>query len=360
MNIRILLGALLALSLVVAACGDEAPSDNESTNNEVSADPCADEPCENGGQCVSDGDEFVCECPADYEGDRCQTVIDDCDPNPCLNGASCVDGVDAFTCECAAGFEGDLCDTNIDDCESNPCLNGGTCADGTDSFTCTCAAGWEGDTCADNIDDCAASPCLNGGTCVDELASYTCECAVFSSGDDCACVMEPVSELPAGTTGGLQGYFLGFEFQPTEDITIDELGVVDWYGTVEATGPMDPEVTVDGLSEPAPVALYDSTGQIASTTVSPTDPAKNGFRWGSIPEVTLTAGETYAVVALVMPPNAFADNGSAVQYDARINSLRALSTSSNDATTLPAAYGANDNSWSNNYYGASIGIRSCD
>ncbi len=34
--------------------------------------PCDSEPCENGGECLKDGDSFNCKCLSGYKGKRCQ------------------------------------------------------------------------------------------------------------------------------------------------------------------------------------------------------------------------------------------------------------------------------------------------
>ena len=34
--------------------------------------PCDSEPCENGGECLRDGDSFNCKCLSGYKGERCQ------------------------------------------------------------------------------------------------------------------------------------------------------------------------------------------------------------------------------------------------------------------------------------------------
>lgn len=56
--------------------------------------------------------------------------------NPCENGAECVEEVDSddfplgFHCHCLRGFTGPHCELNIDECNSNPCVHG-FCYDGT-------------------------------------------------------------------------------------------------------------------------------------------------------------------------------------------------------------------------------------
>ena len=92
-------------------------------------DDCADEPCENGGTCVDQVDSFVCKCALGFEGDECEIGksdetrkrrrilififildIDDCADEPCQNGGACVDQVNDFMCNCADGYEGETCE----------------------------------------------------------------------------------------------------------------------------------------------------------------------------------------------------------------------------------------------------------
>ena len=35
--------------------------------------------------------------------------IDDCADQPCQNGGNCIDAVDDYTCNCAAGYTGKNC-----------------------------------------------------------------------------------------------------------------------------------------------------------------------------------------------------------------------------------------------------------
>ena len=37
------------------------------------------------------------------------TAIDECADQPCQNGGECVDGFLSYTCECRDGFDGDQC-----------------------------------------------------------------------------------------------------------------------------------------------------------------------------------------------------------------------------------------------------------
>ena len=75
------------------------------------------------------------------------TDIDECELDPCLNGGTCVDQVNEFICECAPGYTGSTCAENIDECVSTPCVNGGMCLDHVDYYTCCCPQGYTGVNC---------------------------------------------------------------------------------------------------------------------------------------------------------------------------------------------------------------------
>jgi len=72
-----------------------------------------------------------------------------CATNPCLNGGTCSSSGGAAACACASGFSGTLCaDVAVNLCSPNPCLNGGTCSVASGAAKCGCAAGFVGATCA--------------------------------------------------------------------------------------------------------------------------------------------------------------------------------------------------------------------
>ena len=75
------------------------------------------------------------------------TDVDDCDPSPCQHGGTCKDQVDDYICLCARGYEGVDCGVNTDDCAGRPCSNGGTCADAVNGYECTCESGYAGPSC---------------------------------------------------------------------------------------------------------------------------------------------------------------------------------------------------------------------
>ncbi|XP_077875940.1 protein eyes shut homolog isoform X1 [Ictidomys tridecemlineatus] len=91
---------------------------------------CAHHLCHNNGTCISDSDNWFCECPRLYSGNLCQFAS--CENNPCGNGATCVpkSGTD-FVCLCPYGRSGPLCTDAIN--ITQPSF-GGTDAFGYTSF----------------------------------------------------------------------------------------------------------------------------------------------------------------------------------------------------------------------------------
>jgi len=41
----------------------------------IARNPCASNPCENGGTCIVNGDSFTCQCGGDFTGPRCQACM---------------------------------------------------------------------------------------------------------------------------------------------------------------------------------------------------------------------------------------------------------------------------------------------
>ncbi|XP_008054979.2 protein eyes shut homolog [Carlito syrichta] len=69
---------------------------------------CARHLCQNNGACISDSEDWFCECPRLYSGKLCQFAT--CENNPCGNGATCVPklGTD-IVCLCPYGRSGPFC-----------------------------------------------------------------------------------------------------------------------------------------------------------------------------------------------------------------------------------------------------------
>uniref|UniRef100_A0AAQ4PNF4 Uncharacterized protein n=1 Tax=Gasterosteus aculeatus aculeatus TaxID=481459 RepID=A0AAQ4PNF4_GASAC len=69
---------------------------------------CQHLPCRNGGTCVSDAEDWFCECPPLYTGRLCQ--FNACERNPCGHGATCIpkSPLEAV-CLCPYGRQGLLC-----------------------------------------------------------------------------------------------------------------------------------------------------------------------------------------------------------------------------------------------------------
>ncbi|KAM7380679.1 hypothetical protein PAMP_003957 [Pampus punctatissimus] len=68
--------------------------------------PCASNPCMNGGMCVSyNGHQFTCQCQQAWTGLTCNQEVDECEKQPCPIGVTCVNTRGSFTCECPLGFD---------------------------------------------------------------------------------------------------------------------------------------------------------------------------------------------------------------------------------------------------------------
>ncbi|KAM6956330.1 protein eyes shut homolog [Aplochiton taeniatus] len=73
---------------------------------------CQHLPCRNGGTCVSDAEDWFCDCPPLYTGRLCQLTA--CEQSPCGHGATCIpkSPLEAV-CLCPYGRQGLLCDDVI-------------------------------------------------------------------------------------------------------------------------------------------------------------------------------------------------------------------------------------------------------
>lgn len=75
-------------------------------------EPCASNPCQNGGQCLDtvESPGFGCQCRLGYSGRTCEVYGNGCYPEACANGR-CVNLDDGgYKCICAVGYTGERCD----------------------------------------------------------------------------------------------------------------------------------------------------------------------------------------------------------------------------------------------------------
>ncbi|KAI4899961.1 hypothetical protein NFI96_025796 [Prochilodus magdalenae] len=163
------------LLLLCAVTGDTAVGDTgedqghlKHAGNEdlLSGGRCSDNRCQNGGQCLDEGDHYTCRCPLEWTGRFCEEDVNECllEPAVCKNGATCVNAPGGYTCYCANGWSGADCSEDTDDCLSSPCSSESTCVDRLAGFLCLCPPGKTGSLC--HLDDaCTRDPCGTGQEC---------------------------------------------------------------------------------------------------------------------------------------------------------------------------------------------------
>uniref|UniRef100_A0A9J8A3C5 Neurogenic locus notch homolog protein 1 n=1 Tax=Cyprinus carpio carpio TaxID=630221 RepID=A0A9J8A3C5_CYPCA len=146
-------------------------------------------PCRNGGTCMNEVGSYLCRCPPEYAGTHCERLYHPCHPSPCRNGGTCSQTSDTtYACTCLSGFTGQTCEHNVDDCTQHACENGGRCIDGVNTYNCHCDKHWTGQYCTEDVDECELSPnaCQNGGTCHNTIGGFHCVCVNGWTGDDCS------------------------------------------------------------------------------------------------------------------------------------------------------------------------------
>ncbi|XP_078685407.1 uncharacterized protein LOC144918448 isoform X13 [Branchiostoma floridae x Branchiostoma belcheri] len=161
------------------------------TECNVDIDECLTITCENNGSCENLPGSVKCNCAEGYEGPRCQ-IRGPCADFPCQNGGNCTQNVNAipmtYDCDCGYGWEGDTCTSEVDWCSSSPCENNGNCTSvNTQGFMCECEPWLDGPTCGEDKNDCLSNPCLNGATCKDKTGEVgvECECTPYWKGETC-------------------------------------------------------------------------------------------------------------------------------------------------------------------------------
>lgn len=108
------------------------------------ADPCASNPCANGGQCSAFESHYICTCTRFFSGKTCKQDVNECDASPslCKNGGVCINDVGGYRCMCPLEYTGKHCESRYLPCNPSPCYNGGTCIQkGETSYECSCVPG---------------------------------------------------------------------------------------------------------------------------------------------------------------------------------------------------------------------------
>ena len=65
-----------------------------------------------------------------------QEEINECDSYPCQHGGTCTDEMNDYTCNCTEGFEGKNCEMVRNYCGGSPCQNEGECYNLFTDFFC--------------------------------------------------------------------------------------------------------------------------------------------------------------------------------------------------------------------------------
>jgi len=108
-------------------------------------------------------------------------------------------------------------------------------------------------------------------------------------------------------TGGTSYYYvtnplpntIGWQFTLSAPVSVTSLGFYQTVGNVDIVAPHD-------------VGIWDASGnEVASGTVTPTDPDIQGFLWDAISPVTLPAG-TYQIGALVDNDDPYYANAASI------------------------------------------------
>lgn len=108
------------------------------------ADPCASNPCANGGQCLPFESSYICGCPPGFHGPTCRQDVNECSQSPglCRHGGTCHNEVGSYRCVCRATHTGPHCELPYVPCSPSPCQNGGTCRPtGDTTYECACLPG---------------------------------------------------------------------------------------------------------------------------------------------------------------------------------------------------------------------------
>ncbi|XP_017164565.1 protein eyes shut homolog isoform X2 [Poecilia reticulata] len=157
---------------------------------EVNLNECESKPCQNGGICVDDLDQYRCLCSEGFGGFNCEINRDECVHGYCANNSTCIDLVADYECICPSGFGGKNCSISLSACTTDPhlCRNGGTCfLSYTEEVQCICPLGYSGGDCSSSVNQCVSNPCDPEGTilCEELKSTYRCVCHHGNTGTHC-------------------------------------------------------------------------------------------------------------------------------------------------------------------------------
>uniref|UniRef100_A0A914X3B5 EGF-like domain-containing protein n=1 Tax=Plectus sambesii TaxID=2011161 RepID=A0A914X3B5_9BILA len=184
--------------------------------------PCTEfgEPCENEGTCQYDSQTCTttCHCKNGTFGILCEEH-DPCASQPCRNGGTCNRLNDnSFHCQCPQCYNGQFCDRDPCADVGDFCGDHGHCIFNVSGVcqnsACECDHGWAGNNCQNQISttappattrttppiQCLSDPCQHGGTCTAAGSSYTCQCLTPYIGKNCEsaiCDPDPTKILNA-------------------------------------------------------------------------------------------------------------------------------------------------------------------
>ncbi len=72
---------------------------------------------QNGGTCSSNGTSYTCNCPVGTMQPNCAYAFNPCAPNPCRNGGTCIRLLGFnYRCACTPSFTGNTCDNERSEC----------------------------------------------------------------------------------------------------------------------------------------------------------------------------------------------------------------------------------------------------
>lgn len=139
-------------------------SDIVRPNGAITTNLCSTGICHPLAHCVEGAFRPICICPAGYTGSGVgqagcvRGAFDPCAPNPCQNGGSCSPNSlgTSFSCTCPPGTMRPLCTISTDPCSHSPCQNGGTCTvvNGGTRYRCACPPKYTGLFCQSEVRAC--------------------------------------------------------------------------------------------------------------------------------------------------------------------------------------------------------------